>query len=109
MVARNASGVVLSIFLGTVTQALTIFYALLGVTLFVPILGGLYSRRATAAALAAIVDRCWPRFSPWRFVLTARVRAGSIPTLTGMIAAAIAYGLVMLVRSSAQRAASTNG
>ena len=38
-----------SIYLGTVTQALTIFYALLGVTFFVPVLGGLFVRRARAA------------------------------------------------------------
>ena len=37
-------------------QTLSIFYALLGVSLFVPIVAGLYVRRAnTDAALAAIV------------------------------------------------------
>ena len=45
-VAAGALGVVLSIYLGTVTQALTIFYALLGVTFFVPVLGGLFVHRA---------------------------------------------------------------
>ena len=55
-VAAGALGVVLSIYLGTVTQALTIFYALLGVTFFVPVLGGLFvPRGAVPEALAAIV------------------------------------------------------
>ena len=44
-VAGGAIGVLLAILLDTVIGALTIFYSLLVVTLFVPILGGLYTRR----------------------------------------------------------------
>ena len=60
-VARLASvvggmgGVILALQLPTVTAALGIFYSLLGVSLFVPVLAGLYSGRAgTPEALAAI-------------------------------------------------------
>ncbi len=49
-------GTVLAIILGDVVNALTIFYTLLGVSLFVPILAGLYVQKATTVeAIAAIV------------------------------------------------------
>ena len=55
-VAGGVLGVLLSIYLSTIVQAMTVFYSLLGVSLFVPVLGGLYSRRAgQAEALAAII------------------------------------------------------
>jgi SSS family solute:Na+ symporter len=54
-VAGGAAGVVLSMVLSTVIGALTIFYSVITVCLFVPIVGGLYVRRATpAAALASM-------------------------------------------------------
>src|SRR3954453_19655699 len=54
-IAAGAIGTALAIVSPTVIGLLTIFYTLLGVSLFVPILGGLYVRRAgTAEALAAI-------------------------------------------------------
>ena len=40
-VAGGVLGVLLSIYLGTIVQAMTVFYSLLGVSLFVPVLGGL--------------------------------------------------------------------
>ena len=60
-VARGAAlaggvlGVVLAIVAETVVQTLTIFYSLLGVSLFVPVVAGLYARRVRAReALTAI-------------------------------------------------------
>lgn len=51
----GAAGVVFSIFLPSVVEGLSIFYSLLGVTLLVPVLGGLFITRAgSAEALAAI-------------------------------------------------------
>jgi SSS family solute:Na+ symporter len=89
----GAVGVALAIVLETVISALTIFYSLLVVTLFVPILGGLYARRAgSAAALAAIaagvVSMFVVRFAffgtyPWLD-----------PTLAGLVAAAVAFTMV---------------
>jgi SSS family solute:Na+ symporter len=55
-VVSGAIGVGLALALGSVVDALTIFYTLLGVSLFVPIVAGLYSPRTTSRdALAAIV------------------------------------------------------
>jgi SSS family solute:Na+ symporter len=55
-VLAGALGTALAIVSPTVIGALTIFYTLLGVSLFVPILGGLYvPRAATRHALVAMV------------------------------------------------------
>ena len=95
-VAGGVSGVLLSIYLSTIVQAMTVFYSLLGVSLFVPVLGGLYSRRAgTTEALAGITAGV---------VVLLVVRFGVAgrypwldPTLSGLIAAALAFFGVMML------------
>ena len=55
-VASGATGTALAIVLGSVVNALTIFYTLIGVSLFVPILAGLYTTRTSAtSALATMI------------------------------------------------------
>jgi SSS family solute:Na+ symporter len=55
-VAGGILGVLLALVSATVISALSIFYTLLSVCLFVPVVAGLYARRAgTPEALAAIV------------------------------------------------------
>lgn len=96
-IAGGAAGVALAIVLQTVIGALTIFYSLLVVTLFVPILGGLYVPRATSSnALAAIAAGVTTLF-------LVRIGAfGSVlwldPTLAGLLAAAAGFALGRLVR-----------
>ena len=89
-------GVVLSIVLQTIIGALVVFYSLLVVTLFVPVLGGLYTRRAgSREALAAIaagvvtllVVRFWVARNPWLD-----------PALAGIVAAAAAFTGLLLMR-----------
>jgi len=100
-VTAGAAGVVLSIYIGTVTEALIIFYSLLAVTFFVPVVGGLFTRRAgSSEALAAIVSGVVTLFVV-AFALPARPRWLD-PTMTGITAAAVAYfGLMLLRRSPA--------
>lgn len=92
-------GVVLAVVLQTVIGALTIFYSLLVVTLFVPILGGLYLKNARSnAALAAIAGGVVT-------LIGVRVSlAGSYPwvdpTLTAVIVAAAAFATVSSVTKS---------
>jgi SSS family solute:Na+ symporter len=52
-VASGTAGTVLAIALGSVVNALTIFYTLVGVSLFVPIIAGLYVRRTSAPGALA--------------------------------------------------------
>jgi SSS family solute:Na+ symporter len=90
-------GVLLSIYLTTIVQAMTVFYSLLGVSLFAPVVGGLYSRRAgsreaLAAIAAGVVTLLVVRYGvagsqPWLD-----------PTLCGLIAAAVAFVGVLLFR-----------
>jgi solute:Na+ symporter, SSS family len=55
-VASGTLGILLAIGLGSVVNALTIFYTLIGVSLFVPIVAGLYVRRTSSAgALTSMV------------------------------------------------------
>jgi SSS family solute:Na+ symporter len=95
----GALGVVLSIYLATVIGALTIFYALLGVSLFVPVIAGLYSTRpGSASALAAIVAGV-------ATLLTVRFGLGERypwmdPTLSGILAAGLAFAIVAAISRS---------
>jgi SSS family solute:Na+ symporter len=92
-----AGGILLALRLQTVVDALAIFYTLLGASLFVPVLGGLFVRRAgTPEALAAIVagvaaalaSRFLPHAPVWW--LDASV--------TGLVASAAAFGLLLVAR-----------
>jgi SSS family solute:Na+ symporter len=96
-VAGGTVGVLLAIWLDTVIGAVTVFYSLLVVTMLVPVLGGLYVTRAgSREALAAIVTgvvvlfltQFWlGRMFPWLD-----------PALAGIVAAALAYCLVLVFR-----------
>jgi SSS family solute:Na+ symporter len=52
-VMSGTLGTILAISLGSVVSALTIFYTLIGVSLFVPIIAGLYVRATSAAGALA--------------------------------------------------------
>ena len=95
--AGGVIGVLLSIYLATVIGALRVFYSVLGVTLFVPILGGLASARARQReALAAIatgigvlivVGFGWLPRAPWLD-----------PTLSGIVVSALVFGGLLMTR-----------
>lgn len=99
-IVGGALGVLLSIVLGTVTQALTMFYQVLGCTLFVPIVAGLFTKRGGAPeALAAIAAGNVTLFIV-AFVLTSR-SPWLDPSLAGIAAAALAYVVTAGVRTAA--------
>jgi SSS family solute:Na+ symporter len=104
-IVAGAIGTALAIVSPTVIGLLTIFYTLLGVSLFVPILGGLYVRRAgTAEALAAIAAGVGT-------MLAVHIATGGrgygvlTPALTGFTAASVAFFVVLALRSGSQAAA----
>ena len=93
------AGVVLAIGLGSVLSALTIFYSLLGMSLFVPILAGLYVRRAgTPEAMASIACGVATMVAV-RFTTAGRGIFGLTPELTGLIAASMGFLIVFVSRS----------
>ena len=97
------AGVLLAVRLPDVIAALSIFYSLLGVSLFVPIIAGLYVKRAgTPEALTSVAagmgTLLYLRAQPWA--------AGSLwfnPSLAGLVAAAGAFFLVAAVRRPTER------
>jgi SSS family solute:Na+ symporter len=91
-VAGGAAGIVLSILLQTVISAIVIFYSLLVVTLFVPVLGGLYTRRAgSVSAMSAIIGGVGTMLV-LRFGLMDRPAWVDPPTI-GLVVAALAFAL----------------
>jgi SSS family solute:Na+ symporter len=96
-VAGGIGGVVLALQLRTVVDALSIFYSLLGVSLFVPVLGGLYTRRAgTPEAIAAIATGTGVALAAF-FAPHAAVWWLD-PAVAGLVAAALAFIVVFAVR-----------
>jgi len=110
-VARLASvvggvlGVALAIVLPSVIGSLSVFYSLLGVSLFVPVVIGLQSRRiGTAEALAAIAGGVAvliaARLAPWREWSGAGWIGFLSPNTWGLIASVLVCGVVLILRSS---------
>lgn len=91
-IAGAAGGILFALWLPTVTDALRIFFSLLGVTVLVPVVGGLYTKAGSRAALASIAAGITVLLVV-RFGLGARLPALD-PTLAGLVAAALAYWLV---------------
>ncbi|HXW04827.1 MAG TPA: sodium:solute symporter family protein [Vicinamibacterales bacterium] len=99
-VAGGVAGVVLAIVLQTVIQAATVFYSVLGVSLFVPVVGGLMTRRAgPTEALASIVAGTATLLGVWWWT-AGRGYGVWNPNILGLLAAAAAYAGVMMVRRS---------
>ncbi len=96
-VAGGSLGVLLAIVLPSVIGSLSVFYSLLSVSLFVPVVAGLHSRRAgTPEALAAIgagvAALVGARLAPplpgiWT------------PNTLGLIASALIFGILLFART----------
>jgi SSS family solute:Na+ symporter len=106
-VAGGALGVVLAIAAPSIIGVLTIFYTLLTVSLFVPVLAGLFSRRpGSAEALAAIAAGVTSVLAGPLLGATGGVVT---PPLVGVGAAAAAFGLVALGRHLSGRGFAKEG
>ncbi len=99
-VVGGVAGVVLAVVIPNVVGALTIFYALLGVSLFVPVVAGLHSRRpgsveALAAAGAGVAALLVAR--------SAGAGGWMPPSAWGLAFAAAAYGVFFAALRMARR------
>jgi SSS family solute:Na+ symporter len=96
-VAGGIGGILLSIVLDTIIGALVIFYSLLVVTLLVPVLGGLYSRRPGSPEALAAIAAGVTTLLVVRFGVAAR-NPWLDPTLSGIVAAGVVFVAVTLIR-----------
>ena len=95
----GAIAVALAIVSPTIIGVIGIFYGLLGVSLFVPVLAGLYIRRAgTPEALASIACGVATMVGV-QFTTAGRGIVGLTPALAGLVAATIGFALVFISRS----------
>ena len=97
-VAGGVAGVVLAIVLGSIIRSLEIFYTVMICALFVPLLMGLYTRRAgLREAIAAIV--AGEAVMLGVLAVTRGAGYGAFtPALCGILASAGAAGLLLLAR-----------
>ena len=100
--AGGAGAVVLALLLETVQDALAIFYSLLGVSLLVPVVGGLYLRRAGAREAVASIVAGNAALLFVRFALPPSL-AWINPTVAGLIASAAAFALIYALRRGPDR------
>lgn len=97
-VIAGAAGVGIALVAAGVVSALSIFYTIMGVSLFVPILAGLYSQRASSTdALAAIIAGI-AIVGGWRLFYGGVPIAGITPAMGGLTGAIVAFIVVSLLR-----------
>lgn len=103
-VARRAAlaggvlGVLLAVVIPTVIDSLTVFYSVLSVTLFVPVVAGLHTRRpGVAEALAAIGAGVTVLFAV-RLSPLGEISPWLDPAALGIGASAVVFGVVFLIR-----------
>ncbi len=94
-------GVVLAIVSPTIIDVLTVFYTLLTVSLFVPVVAGLYSRRPGRAEAFAAIGAGVASVAALQM---ADASVGILtPSVVGLAAAGVAFGLVAVVRRGRSR------
>jgi SSS family solute:Na+ symporter len=107
-VAGGALGVALAIVIPTVIDSLTVFYSVLSVSLFVPVVAGLHTRRpGVPEALAAIGVGVTTLFAV-RLSSLGEISRWLDPTALGIVASAAAFGLLFVLRSGRGGAALKN-
>jgi SSS family solute:Na+ symporter len=108
-VVASITSIGLAIALGDVVNALTIFYTLLGVSLFVPIVAGLYAPRATKVEAMTSIVCAVTIVAVLQIGTGGRGVAGMTPALAGLAAAVVSFVVVYSARrASASGAASSS-
>ncbi|MBI1353724.1 MAG: sodium:solute symporter family protein [Acidobacteria bacterium] len=97
-VVAGALGVALAIWLDSIIAALVIFYSLLTVTLFAPLLGGLFSRRPTASAAIAAMAAGVPTTLAVHAATFGQGFGVVSPALAGIAASVVFFTLFSLRR-----------
>jgi SSS family solute:Na+ symporter len=99
-VAGGLAGVTLAIVSPTVIGALTIFYSLLSVSLFVPVVAGLYLRRIGKPEALAAIGAGVSLLLVIHLMTEGQGFGIWSPTLIGLVAATVGFGLVKMRKKS---------
>jgi len=99
-VAGGTAGVVVAIVSPSVIDALSLFYKLLTVSLFVPVVAGLYVRRVGTPEAAAAITAGVATLLAAQLATGGRGWAGLDPPLLGLLAAVAACALVTGLRQA---------
>jgi SSS family solute:Na+ symporter len=97
----GAAGICLAVLAPTVIGALSFFYTMLGVCLFVPVVAGLYVRRVGAPEIWAAIGVGVTALLATQLADDHRVGLGLDPVLLGLSASVAACGIVGLARHRA--------
>jgi SSS family solute:Na+ symporter len=97
-IAGAICGLALALRFRSILDALSVFYSLLTVVLFVPVLAGLYARNTTQADGLAAVLAGVPTLAAVHAVTAGAGYGVVTPTLAGVLAGAAAFALVRLLR-----------
>ena len=105
----GALGVIMAILLETIVAALSIFYVLLSVSLFVPVVAGLYTRRGGVPEAAAAITAGVSVVVALQLGNAGRGVGGLTPAFIGLVAATAAFAIVRLGAPRAVRAGAERG
>ena len=95
-VLAGAAGIVLALWLQSILAALEIFYSLLAVSLFVPLLAGLYSSRPTAGAALASMAAAVPATAAIHLLTHGAGLGALTPAALGILFSAVVFLLFAL-------------
>lgn len=93
-------GVGVALVAAGVVSALSIFYTIMGVSLFVPILAGLYNDHATSVDALAAIAAGIGIVGGWRLFYAGPTIASFTPAMAGLAGAIIAFFVVHFIRRS---------
>jgi SSS family solute:Na+ symporter len=102
--AGGAMGVFLAITMDTIVQTLSIFYSLVGVSLFVPVIAGLAGRRGGTPEALASIGAGITTLLAVQLATAGRGYGMFNPNLLGLVAAGVGFVVAMLARGRQIRA-----
>jgi SSS family solute:Na+ symporter len=102
--AGGALGVLIAVTMETIIQTLSIFYSLVGVSLFVPVVAGLAGRRGGAPEAMASIGAGMATLLAVQLATGGRGYGIFNPNLLGLIAAGVGFVGVMVARGRQLRA-----
>ena len=97
-IAGGILGVALTLVLPTVIDSILIFYSILSVSLFVPVVAGLYTRRAGVPEALAAIGLGVTTLLVTEFANVSDISAWLNPTALGILASGAVFALVFLIR-----------